>query len=133
MQRYSKKRQSIIECVKNTKTHPTAEWVYNELKPLYKDLSLATVYRNINELVKSGKINSLGTVLDKERFDGDTTPHAHAVCARCGKIIDVTEVTIPKEVTDKVQDKTEFKVTYSNVQFVGICSDCIKDGKNDRQ
>ena len=44
---YSKKREAILEKIRSTTSHPTAEWVYRELKEEHPDLSLGTVYRNI--------------------------------------------------------------------------------------
>ena len=45
--RYSKKREAILEAIRSTDTHPTADWVYQTLKPTHPDLSLGTVYRNL--------------------------------------------------------------------------------------
>ena len=67
--RFSRKRQSIIECLRSTKEHPSAEWIYNKLKPVYPDLSLATVYRNLKELKEDGAIRSVGVDADNERFE----------------------------------------------------------------
>lgn len=127
MKRYSKKRQGIVDCLKKTDEHPNAEWVYNKLKPLYPDLSLGTVYRNINELKKSGEICSLGVVLDKERFDGRTEPHSHAVCVKCGKIIDVDNFLLPDDTIEEIQKLTDFKIAYSQLQFIGLCEKCKKN------
>ena len=124
MERFSKKRQAIIDCLKSTKTHPTAEWIYNELKPEFKDLSLATVYRNLKELKQSGDILSVGTILNKERFDGTVLPHSHAICTKCGKIFDVENVELDSEAIKKIQKKYKFKIDYSNIHYVGICKDC---------
>lgn len=130
MKRYSKKRQAIIDCLASTDEHPSAEWVYNKLKPQFPDLSLATVYRNINELKNEGRISSVGIVFDKERFDANTKPHTHAVCVRCGKIIDVGEVKLPPEVIDSAQKLTEFSISYADLRLVGICEECRKKETN---
>ncbi|MCQ2400287.1 MAG: transcriptional repressor, partial [Clostridia bacterium] len=108
MKRFSKKRQSIIDLIKRTDVHPSAEWIYNELKPVYPDLSLATVYRNLKELEESGEIVVVDTVKNKERFDGKTFPHTHAVCSKCGKIIDVFGTEIPDDVILRAQERTDF-------------------------
>ena len=47
IQKKSRKRDAILACVCSTDTHPTAEWVYTQLKPDIPDLSLGTVYRNL--------------------------------------------------------------------------------------
>ena len=60
--KHSKKRDAIYECVRSTKTHPSAEWVYSRLKPEIPDLSLGTVYRNLAMFKQEGDIISVGTV-----------------------------------------------------------------------
>lgn len=127
MKRFSKKRQSIIDLVKSTKVHPDAEWIYFKLKPIYPDLSIATVYRNLGELTAQGIIKPVGTVCGKERFDGTTTPHAHAVCVKCGKIIDLPETAVPDEMLIETEKATGFTINYSDIKFVGLCDECKKE------
>ena len=122
--RFSQKRQSILNCLINTTAHPSAEWVYATLKPHYPNLSLGTVYRNIHQLVKTGKIVSLGVVANKERFDARCEPHTHAVCNVCGKIVDVDSVSLSADVINAAQNNTGFKISYSNLCFFGVCSEC---------
>ena len=54
MQRFSKKRAAIYDCLCGTKTHPSADWIYQQLLPEFPDLSLATVYRNLAQLKEAG-------------------------------------------------------------------------------
>ncbi len=122
--RYSKKRESILKCLKSTTEHPSAEKIYAELKPKHPDLSLGTVYRNLNMLVNEGSVCSVGVVNDKERFDARTEPHVHAICERCGKILDVEDISLPDEMLEAVQKSTGFALTYSRLQFMGLCADC---------
>ena len=60
--KHSRKRDAILDCMRNTTCHPTAEWVYQQLKPIYPDLSLGTVYRNLAMFKESGTIQSIGVV-----------------------------------------------------------------------
>ena len=128
MQRYSKKREAILDCLRSTDTHPAAEWIYEKLKPVYPDLSLATVYRNLNEMKAAGIIRSMGVVASHEHFDGSIQPHCHAVCLLCGKILDVAAegADIPEEITRQVEEVTGFKISYTAVSFNGICEECRK-------
>lgn len=128
MQRYSKKREAILNCLRSTDTHPTAEWIYEQLKPVYPDLSLATVYRNLGELKKAGLVISMGVVAGHEHFDGNTACHQHAVCASCGKIIDIElkSIDIPLSVIDEVQALTGYTIGKTSVQFSGLCPDCAR-------
>ena len=131
MKRYSKKRQAILDLLKQTKEHPGAESIYRQLKPIYPDLSLGTVYRNLKEMEEDGTIASVAVVGDRERFDGRTDPHTHAICTECGKIIDLDEITLPPELLSRAVEASEFSIAYAKLQFVGICDDCRKARQKD--
>lgn len=60
--KYSKKRQAILDALRNTTEHPSAEMLYARLKPEYPDLSLGTVYRNLAMFIRDGDVISVGTV-----------------------------------------------------------------------
>ena len=74
--KYSKKREAILEALRNTTEHPSAEMLYARLKPEFPDLSLGTVYRNLAMFIRDGDAVSVGTVAGQERYDADTHPHA---------------------------------------------------------
>ena len=124
MKRFSRKRQSIIDCLRSTREHPNAEWVYEQLKPQYPDLSLGTVYRNLRELTEQGVISSRGVVGEKERFDADCSPHIHAVCRKCGRMVDVEGAVLPESMAQQVDFITDFETEYAEVQFFGLCAAC---------
>lgn len=124
MQRHSKKRDSILECLKSTKSHPSAEWVYNQLKPMYPNLSLATVYRNLNQLKEEGLICSVGNFMNQERYDATVLPHTHALCAICGQIIDIDDISVSKEVCNEAGRLTGYKISSASLRFTGICPEC---------
>ena len=70
--KYSKKRQAILDALRNTTEHPSAEMLYARLKPEYPDLSLGTVYRNLAMFIRDGAVISVGTVSGQERYDAIT-------------------------------------------------------------
>ncbi|MDR1933010.1 MAG: transcriptional repressor, partial [Spirochaetales bacterium] len=84
--KHSKKRDAILEVIMASRSHPGAQWIYNQLKPRIPGLSLGTVYRNISLFMSEGSVVSVGVVNGEERFDGRTEPHPHLVCVRCGKV-----------------------------------------------
>ena len=90
--RYSKKREAILAALRGTRTHPTAEWIYQTLKPEHQDLSLGTVYRNLALFQRQGLVRSVGVVDGHERFDAFTAPHSHFVCSCCRSVIDLPEL-----------------------------------------
>lgn len=124
IQRYSKKRDAVIETLKATDSHPSAEWIFFQLKELYPDISLGTVYRNLSQLKQQGMIASLGYVAGVERFDGNTTPHVHFVCTQCGKILDLHELQVPQKLCDRAAEETGAHIEHCHLTFNGLCGEC---------
>jgi len=122
---YSKKREAILAKIRSTMSHPTAEWVYHELKSEIPDLSLATVYRNIRLFKEEGEILSVGTVDGQERFDGTTSPHGHFVCTACAAVIDFADRTEHAEVWDHLREQG-FLVSRVDLVAYGTCEACLK-------
>ncbi len=123
MKKYSRKREAILEKVRSTDTHPTAEWIYNQLKPEIPDISIATVYRNLAAFVEDGTILSLGVIDGHERFDGYTVPHPHFVCGGCGKVIDVASDMDPY-LNKEVGEKFDLQISHHELTFRGKCGEC---------
>lgn len=122
MKRYSKNREAILECLKSTKSHPTAEWVYARLKPDFPCLSLGTVYRNLTQLKEAGLINSVGSVAGYEHFDADISPHNHVICTTCGNIVDLTATPDMDKLMGEVGRQTDFGI--AQIKFLGVCTHC---------
>lgn len=120
--KHSKKRDAILECVRSTETHPTAEWVYAQLKPQIPDLSLGTVYRNLAAFKQEGIISSVGVVDGMERFEPRTSPHAHFICTHCSAVIDIDAIDPPQMLAQKVHCGT---VRECALTFTGICNQCV--------
>lgn len=119
---YSSKREAIFKTIASTESHPSAKWVYEQLKDEIPNLSLGTVYRNIALFKEQGKIVSVTNVQGEERIDADTTDHAHFVCENCGCVYDVenSELSpLEKELTE-----SGFEITRKNIVFHGICKNC---------
>lgn len=128
IRKYSRKRDAIINAIRSTKEHPSAEWVYTRLKPEFKDLSLGTVYRNLALFRDNGDIVSVGTVNGQERFDGETVPHAHFVCSRCGRIIDIEAPVSGDALYKNVAMAIGAKVVSHSLTFTGLCGECCENG-----
>ena len=123
----SQKRNAIYEVLKSTKTHPTAEWVYMQVKPTIPNISLGTVYRNITQFKEEGKLISVGVVNGQERFDADISPHTHFVCNKCGCVIDIAKLLEEKEITDDIFNKFGAKVLETNIVYKGYCQNCVEN------
>ena len=125
-QQQSRKREAILTCLRGTTCHPTAEWVYQQLKPEYPDLSLGTVYRNLAAFKAEGVIDSVGVVNGLERYDGNTIPHAHIVCESCGAVLDAETIELPDELLAHVQQDTGCEIRRYQISFTGVCPNCLQ-------
>ena len=126
MERFSMKRQSILNCLMETREHPSAEWIHSKLKAQYPSLSLATVYRNLNQLRVEGLIRSVGNVNGQERFDANIKEHTHIVCIKCGRVMDAFEVVLPENINEEVEKLTGCKVLRAELTVSGVCKECRK-------
>lgn len=128
--RYSKKREAILEAIRSTNTHPSADWVYQTLRSTYPDLSLGTVYRNLARFKEEGLIASIGTVNGQERFDAKVYPHTHLVCRSCGGVLDLPDVK-PEEVLNLkgIAQRHGVKIDRHELILYGECSQCSQQRK----
>ena len=124
----SKQRERILELLKQTDTHPTADWIYNHLKKEYPKLSLGNVYRNLNILVEQGLIRELNFGSTFDRYDANTDEHYHFICQKCGRIFDLN-LPYDSGMDRKVEEMTGAKVQFHQTEFYGICNDCLKEEK----
>ena len=123
MIRRSKQREAIISYLKSTPSHPTAYAIYEMVRKEIPDISLGTVYRNLRLLKQEDLILELDLTGNLSRFDGNTCPHYHFRCERCGRIFDLDE-PVDMECNDRVARRTGFKVTHHVLEFRGRCRDC---------
>ena len=120
----SRKRQAILDVMRASYEHPSAETVYSALKPDYPELSLGTVYRNLTVLRDEGLIICVGTVAGQERYDARTAPHAHFACTRCRRVIDLE---LPDTVTPlygEIERSTGCRPAGHSVIVSGLCAGC---------
>ncbi len=130
--RYSKKREAILNAIRGTHCHPSAEWVYQTLKPTHPDLSLGTVYRNLVFFQQNGDVQSIGVVKGQERFDAVTTPHSHFICTRCGSVIDLNQIQVDAKLDRTVSLQYGLEVERHELTFHGLCPDCMQK-KNEEE
>lgn len=121
--RKSKQRDRILEVLKQTRSHPTAKWIYDKVRKLYPDLSLGTVYRNLGMLVKQGFVSKLDFGSLYDRFEARTLPHHHFLCEQCGSVSDL-DLPIDHSLTKKLKSATGLKASRREIRFYGVCEKC---------
>ncbi|MDL2237131.1 transcriptional repressor [Christensenellaceae bacterium OttesenSCG-928-K19] len=120
---YSKQREMILKTLQGVATHPTADELYYMLKPDNPGISLATVYRNLNQLVQNGMVQRVAMPGSADRFDGTAGEHLHLVCEGCGAVVDLPGECMP-EPDEWVLRQTGCKITRQAVLFYGLCKRC---------
>ena len=128
MSRGSKQRDTILQVVMNSKDHPRADSVYDQVRQDIPNISMGTVYRNLKILATAGEIRELEIPGSPSRFDGRTSNHHHLVCEKCGRIFDLDEA-IDLNMEARIAQKTGFKVKRQYLKFIGLCSDCQEQGE----
>lgn len=129
--RHSKKRDAIQNLMRGTTCHPTADWVYQGMKEIYPDISLGTVYRNLNQLCEERLVMRVGVVDGHERFDADISPHAHFFCVRCGVVTDLPDNAPTETYVKTLSKQYGFVVEHHEFKMHGLCKDCVKNKNND--
>jgi Fur family peroxide stress response transcriptional regulator len=119
----SRQRERILDVLRGTDSHPTAAWVYDELRREFPGLSLGTIYRNLGILKDQGFVRILQSGSTFDRFDADTRPHYHFVCDRCGKVSDVS-MDVSSDLNARASAALGCAVSGHRLDFFGVCASC---------
>lgn len=123
--KHFRKRDAILNCLRMSREHPSAETLFQQLKTEIPGLSMGTVYRNLNLFKQQGLAMSVATVAGVERFDGNTCPHVHFICNDCGAVIDLEAMQAPDFLSQAAQQCCGGQVTGCQLSFTGICQNCL--------
>lgn len=123
--RYSKQRELVMQTVQDLCDHPTAEEIYDKAAQECPNLSLGTVYRNLNLLCENGQLLKVPIPGASDRFDHTLGDHAHAYCEVCGSVTDVLPQALPM-LQEALKGGCGFQVHQMNLVLEGVCPECQK-------
>jgi Fur family peroxide stress response transcriptional regulator len=123
MNRSTKQREAILGLLRRTRSHPTADQIYDEVRKKVPSISKGTVYRNLKVLRKMGLISELNLNGTVSRFEAKQERHYHFRCERCGRVSDIDE-PVDKELDVRIASKTGLKIHHHELEFRGLCHDC---------
>jgi len=127
--RHSRQRERILELLRSTSSHPTADWLYEKLKKEFPRLSLGTVYRNLALLTDQGAVKKIQFGSTFDRFEARVEPHYHLICDNCKNIIDL-EMKPLTDLTEKANRLSkDFAIHSHRVDFYGLCAHCLAKGR----
>ncbi len=121
--KYSRKREMVLEAVRQSALHPTADMVYRQVRKQDPSISLATVYRNLNQLVENHVIRRIAVPGDSDHFDYSMMYHEHMVCTKCGRVVDVWP---EQPLTEKLRELSDAAVTGYDLVLYGVCRACME-------
>lgn len=114
---YNKNKALIYDVLHELKNHPTAEEVHDVMKTINPKIGIATIYRNLNELLEDGKIVRIQRPYMKDRYDATVEHHYHSECEKCGSVEDVN-------VDAKINLKDEIDVKSIELKIKHLCKKC---------
>ncbi|KAB2954536.1 transcriptional repressor [Heliorestis acidaminivorans] len=121
--RLTKQKSLILDLILGTKCHPTADWVYQEARQHIPDISLGTVYRNLNALANQGLIREMNYAGSSSRYDGDVSQHYHFTCQSCGNVFDLPLEAFTM-IDNLVEEQEGHSVEAHRLEFYGTCKTC---------
>lgn len=128
IKRNTRQKALIYETVQEHHDHPSADAIYNSVRKKDGRVSKGTVYRNLNELSQSGRVNQLKTP-GSDRFDLRLDNHYHILCIRCNSVIDV-DIDYDSSLDEKAEDLSGYIINKHRLLFEGICPKCQKKIKD---
>ena len=125
--RQSRQRDLVLEIVRSTMDHPTADWVYRQARRRLRRISLGTVYRNLKQLAALGLIREIQAGGPKARFDGNIGRHYHIRCLGCGRLSDLP-LSVSKRLEEEARRATSYLIVGHEVEVHGLCPLCQSGG-----
>ena len=121
--RYSKQRELVLQTVEALCDHPTAEEIYEKTVPECPNISLGTVYRNLNSLVDAGLVRRVSIPGKADRFDHTLCWHSHLYCNASGNVVDAE---VDEKQVMKLVSRQKGVVQDCAVVLFGLCEDCAR-------
>ena len=121
--RRSRQSEVVLEAVRSTMDHPTAEWVYRQARRRLPRISLGTVYRNLKQLVELGLIREIHTGGHPVRFDCNTGRHYHIRCLGCGRVNDLP-MSVDTRLEEEAGRAMNYQILGHQVEIHGLCPLC---------
>lgn len=121
----TKQRQAVLRVIRESDAHLTANEVFEDARRILSGISFATVYNSLRYLKNEGLIGEVRFGTDAARYDPKMTRHDHAICNKCGKLVDL-ELTIPEGLLKEGAERSNFEVESIELTLRGLCPGCRK-------
>ncbi len=119
----TKQRQTVLQVVRVSDTHLTANEVFDYARRILPSISFATVYNSLRYLKNEGLISEIRFGTDAKLYDRKLTRHDHAICNGCGKLVDL-ELSVPDGLIEEAVDRSKFQSVSIELTLRGLCPEC---------
>jgi Fur family peroxide stress response transcriptional regulator len=123
MRRETKQREAILLVLRNTRSHPTADQIYDEVRRSIPNVSKGTVYRNLRVLQEDGDITELNLNGTLGRYEVKQERHYHFRCEKCGRVSDI-DMPIHQDLDQEAEQRTGLRISSHQLEFRGLCKEC---------
>ncbi|MBU0982317.1 MAG: transcriptional repressor [candidate division Zixibacteria bacterium] len=130
-QRRTAQREIMLRTLRTLATHPTAAELHAAIRAELPTISLGTVYRNLDLLVRMGQVTKLESLGNEARYDGMLEPHYHARCLRCGRVDDIPVRTSAVS-ADRIKAPKGYHILGHRLELVGFCPACRSTDRRKR-
>ncbi len=120
----TRQRAAVYDYLNSVEHHPTAEEIYLAIKPKVPRISLATVYKNLEALIKCEMVSKLTYGDAAARYDIRTDHHYHTRCQECGRVWDLDAVKGSAWLERVKPQQAGFEVHDYRLEILGCCRDC---------
>jgi Fur family transcriptional regulator, peroxide stress response regulator len=124
--RMTRQRKKILDIMRQQQSHHSADEIYAIVRKHIPNISLGTVYRNLELLSELGEIQKLDLGGTVKRYDWDPKKHYHIRCTRCGRVDDAPLAPL-QQLENELYGATVYTIIGHRLEFVGLCPKCSKE------
>lgn len=119
----TKQRKLILDIIRSSKEHMTAEEIYMKAKKIMPSIAVGTVYRNLGLMAEAGEIRRITMSNAPDRFDRSVHPHEHVICQNCGELHDISISNLKEQ----LEKQTGIEILGYDLSLKYICDKCKKE------
>jgi Fur family transcriptional regulator, peroxide stress response regulator len=116
-------RLAVMAVLQSRRDHPSADYIYQEVRRQLPAISFNTVYKTLEILCQQGMVIKVNPLHAVARYDGETGRHAHLICRQCHQIIDLDweGLEVPALPAEALQG---FQIEHPSLTLWGLCPGC---------
>lgn len=123
VQALTPQREAVLQVIRASENHLTAAEIFEAARRRLPSISYATVYNSLRYLSETGLVREIHFGNGATRYDRETDRHDHAICTRCGKMVDF-DLELTKDLMRAASRRTHFKAESVHLTLHGLCPEC---------